>query len=468
MRRFKNLPLSLLLCLSLLSGCAQHLLSSEQSEEAPGAGDPRGLEIVLPEAYLDQLLVTRDFPDKDTASNWYPLLSDGQRASETALPEDPDGHWVPLLSVSERASAEAFQADHGDAGGSGFLFAIAALDQVAYERHLSHYEGEGFNSDGVTVFAESGDWYYARITPTDCRYYRSGGKLDRESADWAQWQTLCGIDTQVCDDIIDRNGLTPYDESEFLSREFTYGGKHAYVNYYPDFIINGDTHTYDVLVLSQPVRQGEGGIWCVERIYDICGRVCLCFPDTGIPAADYYAELQAACDAGGHPELLLPLGAAREFVPDHYGDEIQPGSFTLVSDVNYAYIEASCRIDHLLSHLRSGREVDDMDLLDCVSLFTEDNWAVLEAYHESGWWPLLRNALDQAAVGEDQTVRDRCMMRLYLSSHGQFEETIAGFLRVQRQADPDTFDQVLADLTEKPRFPDDPARLQAALAANAS
>lgn len=462
MYRLKKLLLPLLLC-ALLTGCRQARTAVPADADVE-VSDPRGLEIVLPEEYLDLLAVTREFPDEATASNWYPLLSNSQKASQEDVPEDPDGHWVPLLSVSEKASLEAAHADTGSSRGSGFLFAVAALDQAAYERHLSHYEGDRFNGDGVTVFAKRGDWYYARITPTDCRYYRSGGKIDRESADWAQWQTLCGIGEQVCADTVARNSLTPFDEAEFLSREFTYDGKHAYVNYYPDFITDGDTHTYDVLVLSQPVRQGEGGVWCVERVYDICGRVCPYFPDTGIAAADYYAELQTVCDAGEHPELLLPLGAARAFVTGHYGDEIQPGSFTLVSDVNDAYIEASCRMDHLLSNLQYGREIDDMDLLDCVSLFTKDNWAVLESHHYANWWTLLQAALENAAVGENQAARDHCMMQLYLSARGEYQEAVAALLRTQREADPDTFDQILTALAERPRFPDDPIRLQAALA----
>lgn len=460
MHRFEKALLPLLLCLALLAGCG---FSGASAEESEGTADVRDFVVSLPVEYLNLLIVTQEFPDAGTASNWRPLLSNAQKADNVELSEDPDGHWIPLLSVREKASVEAAEADWGSSEGVGFLFAIAALDQVAYERHLSNYEGEGFNSDGVTVFAKRGDWYYARITPTDCRYYRSGGKIDQESQDWAQWQALCGIDTQVCDDIIESNSLSPFDESEFLSREFTYDGKHAYVNYYPGFAVNGDTHTYDILVLSQPVRQGEGGVWCVERVYDICGRVCPYFPDAGVPAAEYYTGLQTACDAGEHPELLLPLGAAREFVSGHYGEAILPGSFTLVSDANYAYIEASCRIDHLLSNLRYGSEVDDMELLDCVSMFTRDNWAVLESHHYNDWWALLQNALEQAAVGEEQAVRDLCMMRLYLSSHGTYQETIAGFLRTQRAASPDIFDKVLEDLTKDSRSPDDPIRLQAAL-----
>ncbi|WP_298021918.1 hypothetical protein [uncultured Dysosmobacter sp.] len=211
MHRVKNALLPLLLCL-LLAGCGQTLdaAPSAQESEAPPAEaaavtDPRSLDIVLPEEVLDCLTVVREFPNEDTAYHWFPLLTDRQRDSDELLSEDPEGHWLPLLSVSETASLEAFQADTGKSRGVGFLFAVAALDQTAYDRLSAR------DIAGARVFAESSCWYYVCITATDCQYYRAGREIDRERADWAQWEALWDLDEQVCADIITRNGLTVLD-----------------------------------------------------------------------------------------------------------------------------------------------------------------------------------------------------------------------------------------------------------------
>ena len=82
--------------------------------------------------------------------------------------------------------------------------------------------------------------------------------------------------------------------------DFSYGGNHMDVTIYPyNDPENPDAKTW-TLVLSQPVTQGEGGIWCAERLYyggtDTEPHYIL--PDTDLTAADYYAQLQAQADGG--------------------------------------------------------------------------------------------------------------------------------------------------------------------------
>ena len=82
--------------------------------------------------------------------------------------------------------------------------------------------------------------------------------------------------------------------------DFSYGGNHMDVTIYPyNDPENPDAKTW-TLVLSQPVTQGEGGIWCAERLYyggtDTEPHYIL--PDTDLTAAEYYAQLQAQADGG--------------------------------------------------------------------------------------------------------------------------------------------------------------------------
>ena len=99
-----------------------------------------------------------------------------------------------------------------------------------------------------------------------------------------------------------------------------------------------------ILSLSQPVRQGEGGIWCVERVRFVYSEydwtdTQLVFPAAlGIDqtAADYYAQLQAACDAGEQTELLTPRGAALDYARRGawiFGEDVSASDFELSESV---------------------------------------------------------------------------------------------------------------------------------------
>ena len=97
---------------------------------------------------------------------------------------------------------------------------------------------------------------------------------------------------------------TEPDNSAVLVDDFSYTGIHRDVTYYPDAPTDGSefdestARTYTI-VLAQPVTQGEGGIWCVERWYDDKGERHFVLPDTDLPAEEFYAQCQAQADETG-------------------------------------------------------------------------------------------------------------------------------------------------------------------------
>ncbi|MGI5930805.1 M56 family metallopeptidase [Pseudoflavonifractor sp.] len=97
---------------------------------------------------------------------------------------------------------------------------------------------------------------------------------------------------------------TEPDNSAVLVDDFSYTGIHRDVTYYPDAPADGSefdestARTYTI-VLAQPVTQGEGGIWCVERWYDDKGERHFVLPDTDLPAEEFYAQCQAQADETG-------------------------------------------------------------------------------------------------------------------------------------------------------------------------
>lgn len=391
--------------------------------------DCGGLRIGIPSQYLNQLIVKTDLTSSDAPA-----------------------FGTRLILVSEKASVEAYRADTGE-DGMGFLFSIEKLDQAGYEQYLCS------GRDGREAFATDGGNYYIYTTPTDVQFYRSGGQLDLNSPDWKSWESLQELGDAVRTDMMTRNKLTTYSDNEFFSREYTYDGGHSYVKYYPYQSVDGTTQEYDILILSQPVRQGQGGIWCVERFYDEYGNLYPYFPGTDIMGSDdvtaeeYYAGVQKACDAGSRSDVLTPLGAAKWFAihSGYYGVAPTDGSFQETDGLDTDYINTNKEILDYIPALLSGEKVDSMDLLSCMGGFTVDNWGVLgRSYYGSDWWPPLLAALKSAAVGDSQELRDRDMIHLYLSyskTDGPIAEGLPEILRIQVKADGNAFEQALADFT---------------------
>lgn len=377
------------------------------------------LEIALPAEHLDLLVVDTDFPD----------------ASES---------WRPLMSVYERASVEAAEAEWGESSGAGFLFGILAMDQAGFEQLLCEAPA------GVAVIAVRGERYYARTFPTDVQFYRSGG-IDTESEDWRTWETLSRMDEAVMADMIRRNGLTPCDGAELFVRSFTWEGAHVCLRFRRSGQEGGDAY---VLALSQPVRQGAGGIWCVDRWMYEGADPMIWFPDSGLPAGKYYAGLQAACDAGEHPELLAPAGAAAAFIRERFGTEPAAEELRPLDAEEEARAMADLRLRELVTGVYAGKTVDGMALLECLGRVGEDNWASLGMLEPVGldgdWWPALVTALEDAAVGGDQQARDRNLMAFCLTIRegpSQYREAVAGLVQKQREADGGAFAAALAEFS---------------------
>ncbi len=99
------------------------------------------------------------------------------------------------------------------------------------------------------------------------------------------------------------------EEKGYITPE-TYGGNHIIV----DVSLHQQKGYSDWrLLLSQPVKQGDGGIWCVERWSDEMGNLYYNYV-SGAEEDVYYAEQQAQCDAGHKVGLLNPEDVAMTFL----------------------------------------------------------------------------------------------------------------------------------------------------------
>jgi len=426
MRRFKILSL-LLACILVLSACGGQKAPEEENDppEQPAGEedvticDCGGFQIALPTRYIDQLLIETKFPDAEAG-------------------------WTPLMEVSEKASYEASMADYGSGG--GFLFGFAVFDQAAFEQMISA------DGSGVSVFATDGERYFAYTYPTDVQFYRSGGEIDTESEDWATWEELNEIGETVREDFLTRNHLQSFTVQDYIDQLAARDGSHICVRYYPYFVRDGDTRIYYQLLLRQPARQGEDGIWAVDQWLDEDGSQSLYFPDSGMPSAEYYAQLQEECDAGQHPEYLTPAGAAAAFARDLFGHETAEGSFERVSAVDYGYMERNRQLMDMVLDVMFERDVDDMELLECVGAATADNWGVLgRRMYGSDWFNPLMEALAGAAVGDNQQRRDEMILACLLAANDastDFRTPLNGILQSQREVDAKAFDAALASFPE--------------------
>lgn len=256
-----------------------------------------GLTLAIPADIAEELLV--EFPD--------------DKQQEPSFPY-----------VYHRASYQAGMEDFGSP--MGFLFNLFRYDQVEYEQ--SYLAADG--GTGQVIFARDDLWYYGMGVPTDVQFYADGDKIDTDSPEYQSWEQICARLSDIQADFAARNGLTLYDASADLERPFLWEGEHRYVE-----CRNADGTLSLTLLLSQPAKQGDGGIWCVEGSFDNTYGIWSKELPQGIqvPAAEYYADLQAQVDEGHRPGLLDPVQAAMDWYRTKYDTEDLSGlTFTLLEN----------------------------------------------------------------------------------------------------------------------------------------
>ena len=254
-----------------------------------------------------------------------PVLYNLSNGLTAALPADLDGQLLVdtpetgeiFFSVYQRSSYEA--GGGGGIEGMGWLFSLARYDQPAFELSLAE------DNSGRSFFARKDGWYYACLTPTDVRFY-SESEPEEQAREEIQWRALLlRLPEGILPDFMARNGLEPFTSSDYANDDGSlWDGRHCYIRYHtPDW---SESIT---MLLSQPARQGEGGIWCVEGYFNnhIGGAVTTIPQDTGMTISDYYAQLQAQADRGERGELLTPEGAALDWLASRY-DGVTAGQLT--------------------------------------------------------------------------------------------------------------------------------------------
>lgn len=214
----------------------------------------------------------------------------------------------------------------------GWMIDVERCTPVEFEQSWYNWDVRG----GASCLGRSGDWYYVCSGPTDvqCSMEHMGDYQDTGAA-LMTW--LEGLAASA--------GLAPIEEDIFFQRitgSLSYpAGEHMRVLYYPYYGMSGYENRADTvytLVLSQPVAQGERGIWCVDRWFDEDGNRYRVVPETDQLMDDYYAALQAACDAGDRPELLDPLAVALAFEESRTDRTLSPKAFQ---------VEGPCGLDEL-------------------------------------------------------------------------------------------------------------------------
>lgn len=137
----------------------------------------------------------------------------------------------------------------------GWLLSVYELDRGGFEACFI----DDPDHSGWVCGARAGELYYTVLFPTDAHFPPEQEALCHETQsaliDWV-WET-----------VLAREGVEPFDCKAYLSQPYLRAGcQYVDVLYWPYKAVNGSTDVVWTLRMVQPVTQGDGGIWGVERV----------------------------------------------------------------------------------------------------------------------------------------------------------------------------------------------------------
>lgn len=242
-----------------------------------------GISLALPEDYAQLVSIT---PPEEL----------------DAMEERESGSEEIILEAYHKTSQAAYE---GPGEGFGFIFRIIRSTPAQFEDLWQRSQISG----GVHTFAFDGEYYYSRISPTDVRaaseYYDEYDGLGWE-ASYYMLPSILALNPN----------MEPYGGYAF-DQEYTFDSDHLAV----DFQLSDGARC--TLILSQPVDQGQGGIWCADRWSEDNGNLYVVVPDTDLTTAEYYQQLQADCDNGVDTWRLDPEQVTRAFITEELGQADQ-------------------------------------------------------------------------------------------------------------------------------------------------
>ncbi len=202
----------------------------------------------------------------------------------------------------------------------GWLLTVYELDQGGFEEcFVDNLDGSGWHCE-----AKKGELYYATLFPTDVNF-----PVERQEE---YHQTQSALMDWVWSIILDQEGAEGFDCEAYLNQPYFHSGcNYMDVTYWPYKPVNGSTGVAWTLRMVQPVTQGEGGIWGVERIFYGDGESHPVRPNVDSldpgeyledrSADNYYRRLQTAVDNGYEPWALDPIQVLLRFVRETFAHE---------------------------------------------------------------------------------------------------------------------------------------------------
>lgn len=266
---------------------------------------------------------------------------------------------MDLETLPEGTLMTAYYAPDYDGDYGGWLFDVSEWTQADFEKHLC-----AVDTSGEFCFARDGERYYAIHVPTDVRFSPENQKdYDSTQTSLLEWAEAT---------VLAHRGVESYGEAEISAirnAPFYYEGSHIDATYWPYYALDGSKDTAWTFVLSQPVTQGDGGIWCVERWRGEgeYPETWLVRPDTDLPSAEYYADLQAQADKGLADWALDPMEVCLRYAYTFEGAHLNATADSFSLGQVYSALPGSANeqaeeeLDALLQN-NSGMVVFDLEL----------------------------------------------------------------------------------------------------------